>query len=219
MYLKPIIILSAGTASGCGKTATAEAIIRLLSAKGRVGACKITVDHGDNQKPHEAKSFGIIKGLETKFLIATEKSIISRPGSDTQRFCDSGASPVVWITTKPEHLAASWDEALPLFSGCTAVVIESNSLARIEPNAFKLFTLDPTVPQRYWKESAADLIGSADMLIFNNRGTRSESEVLRETVRELRVEGLPSVEVRHPSELIELSDLEKLLELITSRKS
>jgi molybdopterin-guanine dinucleotide biosynthesis protein len=218
MYLKPAIILSAGTASGCGKTATAEAIIRLLGAKGRVGACKITVDHGDKRKPREGKSFGIFNGLETEFQIATQKSIITQPDTDTQRFCDSGANPVVWITTRPEHLAASWDAALPLFSGCTAVVVESNSLARIEPHAFKLLTLDPTVPRRHWKESAADLIGSVDLLIFNKRGTKSQLEALRDTVRELRVEGLPSVEVRHPSELIELSGLEKLLELFENQK-
>jgi hypothetical protein len=78
--------------------------------------------------------------------------------------------------------------------------------------------LDPTVPRRHWKESAADLIGSADLLIFNKRGTKSQLEALRDTVRELRVEGLPSVEVRHPSELIELSGLEKLLELFENQK-
>lgn len=206
---QPRAFVVAGVTSGAGKTSLAEAVIRILSRRYPTAAAKITVTHGERGCPHGGKGCNVCSALGGDYQIITSQSIIQQPGTDTARLAEAGACPVIWAITRELFIADAWREMKSLVKGVRCMVIESNSLALTIRPAITLMVVDPTVSRRLWKPSAAHLIASADLLVFNDRGPESKRRVLLEEIKALRgsIHGL--LFVTHPH------DIEHRLDFVT----
>jgi hypothetical protein len=211
MGSNPKLIIVAGTTSGCGKTSVAEALIQVVSKRGPTGACKITVTHGDRGCPHGGKGCNVCSGLGGDFQVIDSPSVIKQQGTDTARFFEVGARPVLWIITRDIHLQSSWDAAASWFYELDFVVVESNSLATIRTEAVRVMAVDPTARRRLWKDSASDLITTANLLVFNHRGTDDQVKTLWDEVNVLRDRDARTLTVSHPHELASDSILKEVL--------
>jgi hypothetical protein len=198
----PLIVV-AGVTSGCGKTSVAEATIKWLSQRKTVAAGKITVTHGDRGCPHGGKSCNTCSSLGGDFQIIKKQFVINQEGTDTARFQIAGGKPTVWAITRDVAIKDAWREMKNEFLEADCSVVESNTLALITKPKMTLMVVDPTVSRKLWKPSAEFLIGNADLIIFNRRGSPAEINKTILEVEQLR-NGLEEVIfVAHPHLVIE----------------
>ncbi len=203
--LKTIAV--AGVASGAGKTSLAEAVISFLAKDYATGAAKITVTHGERGCPHGGKGCNVCSSLGGDFQVISKASVIEQAGTDTARLSTAGAYPVVWAITKSEMIIPAWEAMRIAFSDVEYVVIESNTLAQKIQTALTLMIVDPTVSRRLWKPSATDLIKTADLIVFNNRGTSAKREATIGEILTLRGALDSVMQVEHPHEAANSSSL------------
>lgn len=185
----PAIVIVSGVASGAGKTSLAVAVIEFLRQSVPVAAVKITVTHDDRGCPHGGKSCNVCSSLGGDFQIVSRRDIIEQPGTDTARFVEAGAEPVHWGITRDTSIVQLWERMIPLVTSTRFVVVESNTLALNLKGKVNLMIVDPTVSRRLWKPSATALIGSADLVIFNERGNSTQRESTWSELTELRPVG------------------------------
>ncbi len=198
----PIVVV-AGVSSGAGKTSVAEVATKLLSNECPTAAAKITVTHGERGCPHGGKGCNVCSSLGGDFQVITKASVIEQRDTDTARLSLAGANPVVWGITRDVALAAAWKEIRKLLSKASCAVVESNTLTEHIKPVLTLMVVDPTVSRKIWKPSAERLIGSADVLIFNDRGSESQKQAAREEISRLRSSDKSVIAVSHPRELLE----------------
>lgn len=172
----PTIVIVSGVASGAGKTSLAVAIIEFLRQSVPVAAVKITVTHDDRGCPHGGKSCNVCSSLGGDFQIVSRRDIIEQPGTDTARFVEAGAEPVHWGITRNTSIVQLWERMSPTLAFARFAVVESNTLALNLKGKVNLMIVDPSVSRRLWKPSATALIGSADLVIFNERGSSRQRE-------------------------------------------
>ncbi len=211
----PRTVVVAGTSSGVGKTSVAEAITNLLARWCPTSAAKITVTHGERGCPHGGKGCNVCSSLGGDFQIITRASIITQAGTDTARFAEAGAQPVLWTIAREEFVSDAWSEMRGLLKGTTCAVIESNTLAlRIAPT-ITVMVVYPTASRRLWKASAEGLIATADYLVFNDRGPQEKRRALLEEIERLRGSQKNLLFVPHPHEVTRDTALYGLLEEIS----
>lgn len=198
----PLIVI-AGVTSGCGKTSVAEASINWLSRRNRVAAGKITVTHGDRGCPHGGKSCNTCSSLGGDFQIIKKQLIINQKGTDTYRFQKAGGKPTVWAITRDAAIGEAWSEMKKNFSEVQLTVIESNTLALITKPTIAVMVVDPTVSRRLWKLSAEHLIGKADLIVFNRRGSEEQIKSTIAEVKRLRGNTEDMIFVAHPHKVTE----------------
>lgn len=198
---KPRTFIVAGVSSGAGKTSVAEVVTALLAKERRTAAAKITVTHGERGCPHGGKGCNVCTSLGGDFQIVTREAIIAQPGTDTARLLAAGGSPVIWAITRDVAIEEAWQAMSMLMSRAECVVIESNTLAEHIKPALTLMIVDPTVSRKIWKPSAEHLIATADLLIFNDRGTAEKRAALLLEIERLRGTSSDIIYVSHPREL------------------
>jgi molybdopterin-guanine dinucleotide biosynthesis protein len=182
----PLIVV-AGLASGAGKTSVAESIIKFLSAKKKTAAAKITVTHGERGCPHGGKGCNTCSSLGGDFQIVTNLSIITQRGTDTARFELAGGKPVIWAITRDVAIEKAWSEMKKQYVQKDCIVVESNTLALITKPSLTVMVVDPTVSERIWKPSADGLLDSAEIIVFNDRGSDAKKkDLLRNRIEKLR---------------------------------
>lgn len=193
------IIVVAGVASKAGKTSLAEAVTRVLASRTPVGAAKITVTHGERGCPHGGKGCNVCSSLGGEYRVIGKPSIIGQEGTDTARLEAAGAHPVVWAITRAEFILDAYTEMRKGLSEVSCAVIESNTLAVVTKPALTLMIVDPTVSRRLWKPSAETLIARAEIVVFNDRGTRDKRLALLKEIESLRGTTEGVIELEHPS--------------------
>jgi molybdopterin-guanine dinucleotide biosynthesis protein len=213
----PVVVV-AGVSSGAGKTSVAEVACELLSNECATAAAKITVTHGERGCPHGGKGCNVCSSLGGDFQVITRQSVIEQADTDTARLSRAGASPVVWGITRDVALARAWKEIEKLLSNASCAVVESNTLTEHIKPALTLMVVDPTVSRKIWKPSAERLIASADLLIFNDRGTESQKDAVREEISRLRSRSKPLISVTHPRDLFADSEFKALLTELSNVK-
>lgn len=172
----PVVSIS-GAASGMGKTAVAEAAIRVLTRAGcRVGAAKVTVTHPGKGCPHGGKSCGVCGSLGDDFYITEKHSVINTEKTDTARFVAAGAAKTLWLVTKPDAAREAWRQLSRRYGEADVVVIESNTLASIATAVPTVFVADPGINSGIWKASTRELIERAELLVVNHHRASSAGE-------------------------------------------
>ena len=211
----PRTIVVAGTSSGVGKTSVAEAVTEVLARRCPTSAAKITVTHGERGCPHGGKGCNVCGSLGGRFQIITRPAIITQQGTDTARFAVAGAEPVLWTIARAEFVSDAWSEMRELLKPTVCAVIESNTLAlRIAPTV-TLMVVDPSASRRLWKASAAELIATADFVVFNDRGPSEKRRALLEEIEHLRGSQKNLLFVEHPHEVTRDTNLSRRLEEIS----
>ncbi len=198
MTSEPTTIVVSGVASGAGKTSLAVAVIEFLHERNSVAAVKITVTHDDRGCPHGGKSCNVCSSLGGDFQIISKGAVIQQAGTDTARFVEAGADPVRWGITRDTNVLEMWRRVTPTLKPAGYVVVESNTLALLIKPAINLMIVDPSVSRRLWKPSATALIRSADLVVFNKRGSSQQVDSTWSEVKSLRPER-NIVQVAHPS--------------------
>lgn len=194
-------IIVAGVSSGAGKTSVAETLTGLLARERRTAAAKITVTHGERGCPHGGKGCNVCSSLGGDYQLITRDAIINQQGTDTARLSAAGGNPVVWAITRDVTIKEAWRAMKGMLSVADCAVIESNTLTEVIRPALTLFIADPTASRRLWKPSAVRLIATADLLIFNDRGTPEQKARLKDEIAELRQNNAGLINVSHPREI------------------
>jgi hypothetical protein len=160
-------IIVSGSSSAAGKTALAETVLRGLRG-GTWGAVKITVTHDIVRGcPRGGSGCGVCASVPTGYRIIADSQTIRQPGTDTGRFVEAGARPVLWAITTPPFVRAAWEDLSQEFTGIAGAVIESNSLALCIKPDLNLLAINPRVPRARWKASAPRLIEHSDVVIIS----------------------------------------------------
>jgi hypothetical protein len=167
-------IIVSGASSAAGKTTLAEAVIQALSG-GRWGGIKITVTHDIvHGCPRGGSGCGVCASVPSGYRIITEPEIITQPRTDTGRFVEAGADPVLWAITTPPFVRQAWDDLTRRLVNADGAVIESNSLAVCLRPDLNFLTINPRVPRSRWKASAPTLIESSDFVIISLHDAQPE---------------------------------------------
>ena len=212
------VIVIAGVASKAGKTSLAEAVTHTLAQKIQVGAAKITVTHGERGCPHGGKGCDVCSSLGGDYRVIDKPFVINQKGTDTARLEAAGARPVLWTITRAEFILDAWTEMQRKFKEVSCAVIESNTLAVVARPALTLMIVDPTVSRRLWKPSAERLIATADLVIFNDRGTPEKRSILLDELLKLRGTGDGIIKLEHPAKIAERTEILSALNRIAISK-
>src|SRR3989338_4964182 len=119
------IITVSGAQSGVGKTIVAEKLLGILSGW---SALKITVLH--NGRCPTGKNCRACDELDSEFSIVTDRAVIEKEGTDTQRLKVAGAKQVVWLKVKSRSFPTGLKAALAKFRKAKGIIIESTSVLK-----------------------------------------------------------------------------------------
>jgi molybdopterin-guanine dinucleotide biosynthesis protein len=169
--MKALIISITGAHSGCGKTNTAEAVIKGIPLR-----------------------WGAIKYSKTPLYasLTDDVAVIGQPGKDTDRLRKAGAEKVIWIQSPFEELVELLDVAMSELDEYEGIIIEGNSPAEIiSPNLIIfVFGDDPEII----KPSARALISRADFILHPSPSSlktpakvynKNSEEGLKELIRDI----------------------------------
>lgn len=155
----PGLLLIGGTGRNAGKTRfVCEVIKHFQTQVPLVGLKVTTVRDPDAPCPRGQPSCGVCAALDAPFRIDEERDLTS--GKDTAQMLASGATPVLWLRVRIDHLA---DGAAALFEAVgprTLCVGESNSLGLVvRPD---LFLMVRSRGRATWKPSAREAMAWVD---------------------------------------------------------
>lgn len=142
------IIVVSGQAHHVGKTMVSSLVIKNLP--GQVSAIKCSI-HEDAER-----------------IVSNESEIIHQKGTDTALFAASGADPVIFFQTNPEHLGEDLEKARGMIGEPDYLVIEGNRvLDYLNPDLIIFVTRQGVVskPSAVQAEAKADLIINSDALM------------------------------------------------------
>lgn len=101
--------------------------------------------------------------------VITDSEILTRPGTDTARFLEAGASPVFWVLSDEKRLGLDLKRALSLLSPDSKVIIEGNSVLKHLRPIFAIFVMNSSWEKV--KPSGLEVISRADVVVeWNNDG-------------------------------------------------
>jgi molybdopterin-guanine dinucleotide biosynthesis protein len=152
-------ICIAGTASGVGKTAVAEMLLRSLEGW---SAAKISVGHVATQHGRKVRETHGLKGKP--FEIVTSPDLLNQPGSDTARFLAAGARRVIWVRTQRRAIGAAVRELLRRLRPRENILVEGNSFARAARPAVTI--LVAAAGRREMKASARAILRMVDIVLL-----------------------------------------------------
>lgn len=154
------LICVGGLSSGCGKTSV---VCLLLKALPGWGAMKVTPSRPDDVCPR-GQDCDACQPPDGPYDVAIDEEIPERPGTDTSRFHDAGASHVAFVRALPECLPAALKYAFERLSGLPGVIIESTTAM---PLIDGLRILVARQGRSEVKDSAHTAAGIADILAVN----------------------------------------------------
>ena len=159
----PHVVVVAGTDKECGKTALAEAALRLMPG---AAAAKVTRVH--EGKCPTGDDCGACDTLVGPFEIWSELSHpdeIAKTGTDSARLYAAGGGPAYWVKTRrvaaPEAFAALLAQSAA--RGCRHLVIESNTFWQLSEPGLGLLIARWPVPNP--KAGVEALFPRADLLL------------------------------------------------------
>ena len=160
-------IVIGSTGRNSGKTEVACSVIRAFRRYHPIVGVKVTaIREGESTCPRGGEGCGVCSSLKGNFEISEERG--ERPGKDTVRMLESGASRVFWLRCKTQWIPAAVEALAPRLAQGALVVAESNSLARvIEPD---LFLMVKNGDSSFVKPTAADVIPLADRVVVSIDG-------------------------------------------------
>ncbi|MEE9391314.1 MAG: hypothetical protein V3W41_02285 [Planctomycetota bacterium] len=94
----PLMIALSGSGSNCGKTSLVCALIEALRGEHTVAALKVSTSTPDHRCGRTGLLCDCLK-FDGQMRVLKEKEYTDRPGKDTLRMGQSGASPVWWMQT------------------------------------------------------------------------------------------------------------------------
>ena len=112
-----------GLSSGCGKTSVA---CLLLKAFPGWAAAKVTPSRPDDVCPRGSHC-DACRPPEGSYEVLFDAQIPERPGKDTSRFAEAGASRVAFVRALPGCLPAALEFTLAQLSGTPGVIVESTT--------------------------------------------------------------------------------------------
>lgn len=145
-----------------GKTEFACGVIGGLSGSHPVAAIKVTtVAEGESGCHRGGEGCGACGSLQGEYMISEENDPAA--GKDTSRMLRAGASEVLWLRARREHLEKGMAEVLERIPAGTPIVCESNSARRVvEPGVFIVVKKGG---EAEIKASCAAVIGEADRVL------------------------------------------------------
>ncbi|MDR2499895.1 MAG: hypothetical protein LBD37_02285 [Treponema sp.] len=161
MLTKNLILIGSGGRNS-GKTALAEALIRLLAPQYPLCALKVTTVAETGGCHRGEQGCGACAGFSA-YALDEEKDRAS--GKDTSRLLNAGAKPVFWLRSRAACLAEAYAAFLAKVNAPSLIIAESNSLRRrVEPGCFIMVRPPPAERERV-KPSAAGVEGLADLTL------------------------------------------------------
>ena len=157
-------ICVAGTASGVGKTAVAEMLLRVL--KGWTAA-KVTPLHaGPCPRGKPCK-------CESPLGIVTRGAILAQPGTDTARYMAAGAKRVFWVCSPRRTMGSALRRMLRRLRPNENLLVEGNSFARAaRPDVTILVA---AAGRREMKASARAMLRKVDIVVLRaDRGDTAQ---------------------------------------------
>ena len=159
----PGVVVIAGTDKECGKTALAEACLRLLP-----GAAGVKVTRVHEGKCPTGDDCGACDSLRGPFEIFSDESHpdeIAKKGTDTARLAAASGGPSYWVKTRREFAPQAFAALLDTTAvrGFSRLVIESNTFWHLSDPGLGLLIARWPVPNP--KAGVSDLFPRADLLL------------------------------------------------------
>jgi len=156
------IITVSGASSGSGKTMIAERLLKTLKGW---SALKVTVVHSGACPT--GRDCGACEGLNSEYMIVSDKNKLDKKGKDTMRLKKAGARKVLWLKARPEGLKRGLKDAVSRFSayggkGTRGLVIEGTSILKHIKPALAIFVKRKNSAL---KPSAKEALSRADLVL------------------------------------------------------
>lgn len=170
--VKTICITAAS--SKLGKTKLVE---RLLPYLNGWAACKVTacVPHGEKGCPRgNEDTCGVCSSLTENYVIEVSEKIIRQPDTDTDRYSKAGASKVIWVKTKPEHIGEALKDVFSLCSDYPGIIFEGNHVLNYLKPEISVMLLSP---KGYFKPSALEIKDKVDLFFQSGAYDEAVTEI------------------------------------------
>ncbi len=159
----PGVVVIAGTDKECGKTALAEACLRLLP-----GAAGVKVTRVHEGKCPTGDDCGACDSLRGPFEIFSDESHpdeIAKKGTDTARLASASGGPSYWVKTRREFAPQAFAALLETTAarGFSRLVVESNTFWQLSDPGLGFLIARWPVPNP--KAGVGDLFPRADLLL------------------------------------------------------
>ncbi|MEW6009103.1 MAG: hypothetical protein AB1629_05685 [Candidatus Omnitrophota bacterium] len=151
------IITVSGAASGVGKTALAEILLKNLRGW---SAIKVTVLHkGACPLNRDCEA---CEKIDSKFSILSDRRIIEKKGKDTQRLKQAGAVDVFWLRAKPEGLKEGLAKLISRLKARRGLIIEGTSVLKYLNPDVAIFLMKKN---SILKDSAKEVLKKIDLML------------------------------------------------------
>jgi hypothetical protein len=157
----------AAPCNGSGKTSLILSILRAFP--NMFAVTKFTTVYGDEQfcpaKDHDCACHR----LRGDYVICSDEEVLSQPDTDTGKIVGNGALQTLWCVSRPEGYPAMVDEYLRhyLKTGLP-LLMEGNTIAKYLEPQLRLFVVNPSLPESWWKEDTVELLRAADCVVVND---------------------------------------------------
>lgn len=158
------LVSVAGATSRAGKTALAASILRALP-KGAATAVKFTTtDDVFERCPRGTPC--VVCDIDVPFRIVNDARVLREPGTDTDRLSQAGARRVVWAIARRGAVKDAWRHVSSLLEP-GLWVMEGSTITLLAKPELLLFVVHPFLDPARWKETSAQLLGTADAVVVN----------------------------------------------------
>jgi len=158
------LVSVAGATSRAGKTALAASILHGLPL-GSASAVKFTTTEDVFERCPRGTPC-VVCDIDVPFRIVSETSVLRESGTDTDRLAAAGARRVVWAIARKRAVAAAWRRVSSLLEPGLWVMEGSTITFEAKPE-LTLFVVHPFLDAARWKESSAQLLATADVVVVN----------------------------------------------------
>jgi hypothetical protein len=163
------LISVAGACSRAGKTALAEALLRLVGA-GAAAAVKFTTTEDVFERCPRGTPCAVCD-IDAPFRIVEDPAVLGEPGTDTQRLRGAGASRVVWAIARAAAVRTAWSAARARVAGSPLVVMEGSTIVHTARPDLLAFVVHPFLSPERWKAGSDALLARADFVVVNVPGS------------------------------------------------
>lgn len=169
------IISIAGATSKAGKTLLAEQIIRYCADRYRpVYAVKFSTT-SDLPSPCPRGAPCNVCDLSDAFRIVQDPAVLMQQGKNTHRLAEAGATDVLWVISRKSCLEEAYRHLLAHIPENALAVFEGSTITGLCRPDLLLYVFANHIPATKWKDSAARILESADVVIRNTKKGRADA--------------------------------------------
>lgn len=158
------LVSVAGATSRAGKTALAASILRALP-QGSATAVKFTTTEDVFERCPRGTPC-VVCDIDVPFRIVSDASVLRQPGTDTDRLAQAGARRVLWAIARRGAVKDAWRHVSSLLEPGLWVMEGSTITFEAKPE-LTVFVVHPFLDPARWKETSAQLLGTADAVVVN----------------------------------------------------